>query len=363
MTISAVVRYSNGECRDMYLEDRVQSRGGIELSASVGVNGINQRDDVRTIQKALNNVSLANGGPRTPLIVDGICGEKTKKAIQEFQLKHFGWKGADGRVDSDQVTIRKLRECQENKTIQAPQQNQNKNKLSSNQNDLEPNPYVIPAIYTCIPEAMRWIRSAKRVLDFARIFLEGRNTFTKPGQKEYGLVSKYFHTDKVSKNQAASSISFINQIYLNMEMAIGHISPLTSYGSGYFQEDPTVGNNEKGSYNAYSFYGGWTRRNPKTGLPRMSKEDNYVGPNLRQDTIFFATNNIVNRRPEFYTLLIVHELSHFVGPEVALPNRIGDHSYRHRANFFKLNNYLATRTADCYAFFAGEAKLHREPQD
>lgn len=363
MTISAVVQYSNGECRDMWFEDRVQS-GDIVLSTSVGVNGINEGNDVITIQKALNNVSLASGRPITPLIVDGICGDKTKKAIQEFQLKHFGWKGADGRVDPDQVTIRKLRECQENKAIQVPQQNQNANKLSSNTNDLEPNPYVMRAIYTCIPEAMRWIGSAKRVLDLARLYLEGRNTFSKTGLKEYDLVSKYFHIDKVSKNQAASSISFIYQIYINMEMAIGHISPLTSYGSGYFQEDPTVQNNGKSNIDAYTFYGGWTRRNPRTGLPRMSKEDSYnvlgTGSNLRQDTIFFATNNI-NHSLNSYTLIIVHELSHFVGPEIGFSNRIVDHSYRHRANFFDLNNNQATRTADCYAHFAGEAKLHREP--
>jgi hypothetical protein len=49
------------------------------------------------------------GGPIT-LVVDGICGSKTKKAIHEFQLKHFGWKGADGRVDPGKQSFQKLKD-------------------------------------------------------------------------------------------------------------------------------------------------------------------------------------------------------------------------------------------------------------
>lgn len=81
-----------------------------EISASVGINGINHADDVVTVQKLLNNVPEMNGGPKVKLKIDGICGPKTKSAIQAFQLKHFGWSGADGRVDPGKQTLAKLNE-------------------------------------------------------------------------------------------------------------------------------------------------------------------------------------------------------------------------------------------------------------
>lgn len=80
------------------------------ITSRVGINGTNLPADVRTIQELLNNVPRANGGPKMPLIVDGICGEKTKSAIQEFQLHHLGWKLADGRVDPRGPTLAKLNE-------------------------------------------------------------------------------------------------------------------------------------------------------------------------------------------------------------------------------------------------------------
>ena len=78
------------------------------ISASVGLNGVNRPDDVTTVQLLLNKVPTDQGGPAPPLVVDGICGPKTRAAIQKFQLHHFGWAGADGRVDPGQQTMAKL---------------------------------------------------------------------------------------------------------------------------------------------------------------------------------------------------------------------------------------------------------------
>jgi len=80
------------------------------VSASVGIRGRNIAADVKTIQELLNGVAPADGGPQPILKVDGLCGPKTEKAIQEFQLRHFGWKGADGRVDPNGQTLAKLNE-------------------------------------------------------------------------------------------------------------------------------------------------------------------------------------------------------------------------------------------------------------
>jgi hypothetical protein len=75
------------------------------ISASVGIHGKNLSPDTETVQTLLNNVPLNLVGPNPRLDPDGKCGQKTCNAIQMFQLKHFGWSGADGRVDPDGVTL------------------------------------------------------------------------------------------------------------------------------------------------------------------------------------------------------------------------------------------------------------------
>jgi hypothetical protein len=80
------------------------------IIGSVGIKGDNLFDDTVTVQELLNGVSPKQGGPAPALEVDGKCGQKTRKAIQLFQLHHFGWSGADGRVDPGHRTIAKLNE-------------------------------------------------------------------------------------------------------------------------------------------------------------------------------------------------------------------------------------------------------------
>lgn len=81
------------------------------IMAPVGrMGGVNFPQDVTTVQELLNNVSARAGGPSPTLVVDGLCGPKTIAAIQRFQLHHFGWSLADGRVDPNGPTLRKLNE-------------------------------------------------------------------------------------------------------------------------------------------------------------------------------------------------------------------------------------------------------------
>ena len=80
------------------------------ITASVGLNGKNKDPDTRTIQELLNKVPSGQGGPKALLEVDGICGRLTRGAIHNFQLHHFGWSGADGRVDPGMQTLAKLNE-------------------------------------------------------------------------------------------------------------------------------------------------------------------------------------------------------------------------------------------------------------
>jgi hypothetical protein len=81
------------------------------ISHSVGrMGGKNLPDDVVTVQQLLVQAPVAQGGTVPRLEIDGLCGPKTIEAIQKFQLHHFGWKGADGRVDPGGPTLIKLNE-------------------------------------------------------------------------------------------------------------------------------------------------------------------------------------------------------------------------------------------------------------
>jgi Putative peptidoglycan binding domain len=81
------------------------------ITAPVGrLGGVNRPADVKTVQELLNQVPSTSGGPRPLLDPDGQSGPKTIAAIQAFQLHHFGWSGADGRVDPNGQTLAKLNE-------------------------------------------------------------------------------------------------------------------------------------------------------------------------------------------------------------------------------------------------------------
>lgn len=79
------------------------------INGAVGRGGRNFPDrDVLTVQYLLNCVPARNGGPQPELVMDGICGPKTIKAIEEFQRKNLGF--ADGRVDPGGKTLQALQQ-------------------------------------------------------------------------------------------------------------------------------------------------------------------------------------------------------------------------------------------------------------
>ena len=88
--------------------------GPIAISRPVGQGGLarNLPDDVRTIQEALNQVTLRGlpGGPIPFLKVDGIKGPKTQAAILNFQRLQVKGINPDGLVEPDGKTILRLNE-------------------------------------------------------------------------------------------------------------------------------------------------------------------------------------------------------------------------------------------------------------
>lgn len=86
--------------------------GPVEIDKPVGSGPFarNLPEDVKAIQESLNAVTLAGGfgGAIPPLVVDGLCGPKTRAAISHFQRTQF--KTSDGLVEPGKRTIQKLNE-------------------------------------------------------------------------------------------------------------------------------------------------------------------------------------------------------------------------------------------------------------
>jgi len=64
------------------------------LSGSVGRTARNLFEDVRLVQYLLNCVPMRRGGPTRELVVDGVCGPHTVRAIFRFQRSVRGSTGA-----------------------------------------------------------------------------------------------------------------------------------------------------------------------------------------------------------------------------------------------------------------------------
>jgi len=79
-----------------------------ELVESVGLEGVNRREDVLTVQVLLNKVPPSYGRPDPPLVVDGICGPRMISAIRDFQARQFGLQNASSTIEPGQKTIAAL---------------------------------------------------------------------------------------------------------------------------------------------------------------------------------------------------------------------------------------------------------------
>ena len=78
------------------------------ITASVGLGGVNRKDDSMSVQDLLNKVPPDQGGPAPLLAVDGLPWQKTIAAIKNFQRVQVGVNQPDGRVDPNGPTLAAL---------------------------------------------------------------------------------------------------------------------------------------------------------------------------------------------------------------------------------------------------------------
>jgi putative chitinase len=79
------------------------------IAYSVGKKGVNKRDDGKTVQILLN-LNIDKLVPLKLLAEDGLIGNGTISAIEEFQRRVMQMANPDGRIDPKGTTLRKLRE-------------------------------------------------------------------------------------------------------------------------------------------------------------------------------------------------------------------------------------------------------------
>jgi hypothetical protein len=339
---------------------------GVAIQGAVGRGGRNLPADVRTIQSALNAEAPPEGGPTVKLKVDGLAGPLTIAAIEKYQKRKIGW--ADGRVDPDGPTIHALTGDSGGLTPPAAKGGKKPKPIAPPKATPEQNTKFIERVGKLLPRTRHWVEIAQMKIEMASDFVHrappSRNdpfpSLHDIGKGELALFDKYFHSPKHPSTVKLHQLRQVRQIYDSMLTVITHSlleAPMFGWGVGYFQPDPADGTLAANAYLAYTFYGGWHQRR-RDGRPRLSGDDNYIGrKDLRQDTIFFPVGQLFNMSDNYLMKMLIHELSHFVGPGVSSSNRIADHTSESRPNFLTVNNWTALHTAECYAYFAAEAAL------
>jgi hypothetical protein len=275
---------------------------------------LNRPDDVQKIQTALNRFSPAEGGPVEKLVTDGIAGKLTKAAIRRFQTEAVsGLKSADGIIDVDGPTIRRLRAGPAQAVI-------------SN----------APSVFLAeLPGLIRIVTAAQAALSLASARLD----LPEPLGSVPSALVKHFHAK--TNSQKRSTIPIVQRVYSRIQAAIGHL-PV----GRLLALDAPPGVEERSFM--FTFAGGFNLPiNPVTKkVPQWEGLDQdriYITPRGRRMTL------------EQFRYCMLHELAHFVSGD-GLPTMDSDPAYFHkdRKRYDALDNLLCIRNADCYSRFAFE---------
>lgn len=306
--------------------------GAIQISKSVGMGGVNIPKDVQTIQESLNRIPIDQGGAQPPLKLDGIAGPKTNAAIQKFQIKHFGWSGADGRVDPGRQTLAKINEILD---ANAPM----------------PGNAIYEPMARHLAESLIWIRAAQTNLSMASAVVDqpvgatDGGLFTFSRESRMALSNRHFGIDDQPAEQRAAELQWAAAVFRKMQMVFERPGGL--WGVHVFDSDSAPDKSRL----AYTYSGGFYQPGERDGIVR--KDAIYANPAA------FETFERPNIGGPF---AIVHELAHFVGDMQGV-NEIVDHSYGSPDHMkARLTSRQKLRNAECYANFAWEARHGRAPK-
>jgi hypothetical protein len=327
--------------------------GASVISASVGLGGVNRANDVRVVQQALNEVSVADGGPNPTLDVDGLIGPLTIAAIAQYQRHKLGW--SDSRVDPHGPTLRTLNaERQEPRPdISTHSKTSGHATVSSKgaKSSLLPNPYIVPLIESLLPDIRTCIRAANFHLSIVRQYVT-----THKQQLPKGPFLEHVKFSLRLLNTVFSFFTFPNPLpvyerlhtaYRNMDAALNRSFETPELIAKKLFVPNTKPHMENEAL-AYTTAG---------GAFAGPKDKNTLG--LPQNLIFICSSlGSQNRNEQIMTA--IHELAHYVSPP-ADPTRDpqnGDY-FKIKDRMDKLAPRLKIRNAEHYAAYAFLCGFHR----
>lgn len=290
-------------------------QGVASISASVGAGGANRTRDVQIVQQLLNDVPPERGGPEPPLVVDGIAGPLTRGAISKFQRARLGF--SDGRVDPDRQTLAALNaEAKSHPIARSPVEAQ---RLASAIG-------VTPDAAAAVQQA---IGLTQRAIDFALIGRGGLTVDSRASDK----VSTHFAMQALSREDALSSLRFIQTTYFRMRSALqGRISQVGGglmFGASLHDIDP----------------------NPRSHDPRVKAfVARSPSDGIRTSRIYWSPGIDGHARDRFLYILM-HECAHFVSEDDPSMH-IGDKGYAFFGTVARLNHRERLVNADNYSMMA-----------
>lgn len=299
----------------------------ILISAPVGLHGANFSSDVVKIQDALNQVPTEKGGASPKLDLDGKCGPKTRNAIQTFQLKHFGWKGADELIEPGKQTLAKL-----NAVL-------GKRKGSGSLPDVLAF-HVIQLALNMVAAAQANLLAASPVVDSKDLSIGSLSVFSRASLMR--LLNKHFSVDSSQDRRKAFNV--IKNKYDRMTQVFQR--PGGVWGKAIFARDPLPLD-----HYAYTYGGGYFK---------LGQSQYYMGKKVRLDSVYLCTKFFEQLNSSGQAFGVVHELAHFV----ARYDEILDYAYNREGNGAKVRHLapeLKILNAECYANFAYEARTGQEP--
>ena len=337
------IGYTGDECRAVNLNAAPLKKGS-EIYASVGIGGLNQLSDVVIIQQALNDVLIYQGRPNPLLEVDGNCGAKTKSAIQNFQLKHFGWSGADGRVDPNGATIAKLNEVNGDVSTISYQISAGKTPPTDPLTGAARVARVralAGQMNSCLDAAIKDATMALAVVNAPDQQNADFPSFSRAARM--CLINCHFGIDLFPAHERLQRLLKVLEVFKVMKNVFSR--PGNMWGAWIFDYNPT---NDRGIY-AFCAWGGYFRPGEKHTSPW-----GYV----RSDTIYLSDKlDIVSN--EQVVMTMIHELAHFVG----FPEHITDHGYGwiDDPRMTKLVSWQRLYNAESYCNYSFDARFGRRP--
>ncbi|QCI68138.1 hypothetical protein [Phreatobacter stygius] len=329
-----------GTCTDVVSVDAYR-----DISAPVGalenrgasLRG-NLKPDVLIVQQLLNKIAMAEGGPTSAgssgrLQEDGLCGPRTRLAIQKFQEKQFPGKRPDTIVDKAQRTIYRLNQ------LAAPE---------------------VDDFLKAKAVASLGIVASYLVRTLARIDLVRLSWMTPNAQfnntKEEARLNFHFHLDRSSDKRR--DLDMIRRTYQTMLAASGYVpkGPNQKSAFGFLDTRPKEALGEV-QY-AWAYAGGFLYLQGVDGHSALHET------NLRADQIYLS-RSLLNAHEGAIIYAITHELAHFCGGVHGDIDYIEDRAYFHkdRKKCEKLDAYQAMTNADSYGQYNWEVNrnTHYQP--